>query len=183
MRRVLFGELLGRLVRLSGHDVSEILEDQAASRRRFGEIALAWGLCQPQHVWQAWWAQLSNQTPQVDLQAIGIDAQALSYLPRGLAVAYGVIPLRTFKDQLVLAATPDSLKRAKSELPGLLVKKVKFVLAEPAQVREAITTYYPRTTVSATARQTATAATTTTTTARVAARVGTRVGARVGTRV
>lgn len=142
MRRVLFGELLGRLVRLSGHDVSEILEDQAASRRRFGEIALAWGLCQPQHVWQAWWAQLSSHTPQVDLNTIGVDAQAVSCLPRGLAVAYGVIPLRTFKDQLVLAATPETLPRAKQALPGLLVKKVKFVVSDPAQVREAIKTYY-----------------------------------------
>ena len=58
---MLFGQCLGRVVPLSAHDVSEILEHQAATRRRFGEIALAWGLCRPQHVWQAWWAQLAQR--------------------------------------------------------------------------------------------------------------------------
>src|SRR3712207_9173181 len=96
----MFGQCLSQVVQLSDHDVAEILEDQAASRRRFGEIALAWGLCQPQHVWQAWWAQLSAHTPQVDLRTLGVDAQATACLPRGLAVAFGVMPLRTFKDQL-----------------------------------------------------------------------------------
>ncbi len=59
MSRPRFGELLSRFVNLSAHDVSEILEDQSSSRRRFGEIALAFGLCQPQHVWKAWWCRLS----------------------------------------------------------------------------------------------------------------------------
>ena len=143
MRRVLFGELLGRLVRISGHDVSEILEDQNASHRRFGEIALSWGLCQPQHVWQAWWSQLSHETPYVDLDAIGVDAQAVAHLPRGLAAAYGAIPVRTFKDQMVIAASDTTHERASAELPPLLHKKVKFVLADPEQIREAIRTYYP----------------------------------------
>lgn len=40
MRHLLFGEWLGRLVPLSTHDVSEILADQAATGRPFGEIAL-----------------------------------------------------------------------------------------------------------------------------------------------
>src|SRR2546423_848682 len=53
-----FGEILGRLVNLSGHDVNEILEEQNATHQRFGEIALSWGLCAPEDVWQAWCDQL-----------------------------------------------------------------------------------------------------------------------------
>ena len=74
---MLFGECLGKVVRLSAHDIAEIMEHQAATRRRFGEIALSWGLCRPQHVWQAWWDQLSLHTPHVDLTKLGIDAQAV----------------------------------------------------------------------------------------------------------
>src|SRR4051812_42063694 len=102
--QMLFGECLGKVVRLSGHDVSEIMEHQAATRRKFGEIALAWGLCRPQHVWQAWWEQLSHATPRVDLTKIGVDAQAASHVPADLAAQFRIIPLRRFREQLVVAA-------------------------------------------------------------------------------
>src|SRR5215207_706960 len=118
-----FGDYLGKVVRLSTHDVAEILEDQAATRRKFGEIALAWGLCRPQHVWQAWWEQLSasaSTPPKVDLTKIGVDAQSVGHVPSELAHAFGVVPLRSFLGQLVVAATEQSLPRAQSELPQLL---------------------------------------------------------------
>src|SRR5215207_2344771 len=98
-----FGDYLGKVVRLSTHDVAEILEDQAATRRRFGEIALAWGLCRPQHVWQAWWDQLSRHTKRVDLTEIGVDSQAVAHVSRELAVQFRAIPLRSYREQLVIA--------------------------------------------------------------------------------
>jgi hypothetical protein len=139
----LFGECLGKVVRLSAHDVSEILEHQAATRRKFGEIALAWGLCRPQHVWQAWWAQLSSDTPCVDLTRIGIDAQAIAHVPADLAMQFRAVPLRCHEDQLVVATCPRGLPRASAELPALIGKQVKFVLADPQQLDEAIAAYYP----------------------------------------
>ena len=141
---MLFGECLGKVVRLSAHDVAEIMEHQAATRRRFGEIALAWGLCRPQHVWQAWWDQLSRHTQHVDLTSLGIDAQAVNCVPAAIATQFRVIPLRCFRDQLVLATCARSLGRAQLELPQLLDKQLQFVIAEPAQLDEAIAAYYPR---------------------------------------
>ena len=138
-----FGECLGRVVRLSAHDVAEIMEDQAATRRKFGEIALAWGLCRPQHVWQAWWEQLSRNTPHVDLTKIGVDAQAVDAVPADLAVQFRVVPLRHFRDQLVVAACEQALARAQAELPSMLNKQVQFVTADPAQLDDAIAAYYP----------------------------------------
>ena len=44
-RRQKFGELLSRMVPLSGHDVEEILSEQNSNRRKFGDIALAWETC------------------------------------------------------------------------------------------------------------------------------------------
>lgn len=139
---MLFGECLGQVVRLSAHDVSEIMEHQAATRRKFGEIALSWGLCRPQHVWQAWWNQLSRHTPRVDLTKVGVDAQAVDQLPATLAMQFRVMPLRSFRDQLVVATCEHGLPRARAELPQLLNKQVQFVLAEPVQLDAALATYY-----------------------------------------
>ncbi len=152
MSAMLFGQCLGRVVTLSTHDVSEIMEHQAATRRKFGEIALSWGLCRPQHVWQAWWEQLAQQTPKVDLTKIGVDAQAVGHVPAELAHHFGAVPLRCFQDQLVIATTEQGLTRARAELPRLLGKQVKFVIADPRQLDDAIAAYYPA------ARQTAGAA-------------------------
>jgi hypothetical protein len=142
MRRPLFGELLSGLVGLTDHDIAEVLADQAISHRRFGEIAMAFQWVRPQHVWQAWWAQLGQSMEEVILPAVGVDTQALSYVPRSLAEQYLVIPIRAYGDQLVLAATKASQLRAAAELPCLLHKSLRFVLAPEAQIRDAIWALY-----------------------------------------
>lgn len=144
MRRALFGELLGRFIHLSRHDVAEILEDQATSHRRFGEIALSMGLCQPQDIWKAWWEQISEVPERVDLESVGIDGQALCRLPRALAAEYGVIPLRMFGNQMVLAAGDGALERAARDLPRATGMQLKFVLADARDIREAIAHCYPQ---------------------------------------
>jgi hypothetical protein len=142
MNRPLFGQCLGQVVSLSDHDVSEILEDQAASRRKFGEIALAWGLCQPHHVWLAWCQQLNRLTPEIDLKVLGIDAQAVVHMPQALAKEFGVVPIRSFGDQLVVATCREGLGRASSELPKLLRKDEKLDVATRASIDKAIDDYY-----------------------------------------
>jgi len=144
MSRPRFGELLSRWVSLTQHDVSEILEDQRSSRRRFGDIALALGLCQPQHVWRAWWTQLSGAPERVDIDSIGVDVQCLSHFPRELAQRYHVIPLRASGAQMVMAAAEGALLQAMEELPRQVKIHLKFVLADAAQVSRAIERSYPQ---------------------------------------
>jgi type IV pilus assembly protein PilB len=136
------GELLGKLVELSHHDVEEILQEQRSSRSRFGDIAVAWGLCQPQHVWKAWYDQLSSELQRVDLAQCGIDAQATACVPREIAVEFHVIPVRLTQDEIVLATDECSCARALCELPRRLGKQVKFVLADSLQIDRAIKQYY-----------------------------------------
>ena len=142
---MLFGECLSQVVRLSDHDIDEIMEHQAETRRKFGEIALSWGLCRPHHIWRAWWNQLSGRTPTVDLTKIGIDAQAIDHVPADIAAQFRAVPARCFGNQLVVATTEQMLARARAELPGLVNKQVQFVIAPPAQIDEALAAYYPRT--------------------------------------
>jgi hypothetical protein len=143
MPKQLFGEYLARIVELSGHDVSEILEEQTASHRRFGDIALAWGLCQPEHVWEAWVHQLAHRTPVVDVDALGVDTQATGELPARWARRYRAVALRRVGDALVIAADEATLARASKRLPALLGRQVHFVVARPGQIDAALSTYYP----------------------------------------
>ncbi len=137
------GELLGQMVALSDHDVEEILGEQSATRRRFGEIALSWGLCQPEHIWSAWCNQLRDDVEFVDLQREGIDAQAVALVPADVARVFGAVPLRMSETEFVIAAAERLGDRSVAHLEQLLNRKVKFVLADKQQIDAALAAYYP----------------------------------------
>jgi hypothetical protein len=138
-----FGELLGKLVKLSQHDVEEILEDQNATHRRFGEIALSWGLCEPEHVWQAWSEQLLTQVQSVDLEQLGVDAQAAAMIHREVALQLCAIPIRCLGNQLIVAVGEANTSRVAAELELITAKELRFVHADRAQIEQAIATYFP----------------------------------------
>jgi type IV pilus assembly protein PilB len=137
-----FGELLSRYVSLTRHEIYEVLEEQSGNHKRFGQIAIQLGLCEPVHVWQAWSTQLLGRTPRVDLKRFGIDSQATSDVPAWLAVALGVVPVRSMEDRLVIAASDSTLARATEVLTAKSTKPIAFVLADKQQVEEAISRYY-----------------------------------------
>jgi len=138
-----FGQMLGRFVPLSEQDVAEVLDAQAVSGRRFGEIALSWGLCRPLHIWQAWSAQLAHRSQHIDLDRLGIDTQALGQVPASLARVFGVLPIRAFDNVLILATSPSHQPRAESQLSKLLPQELQFVVCEFEQLSRALDTYYP----------------------------------------
>jgi hypothetical protein len=131
------------MVPLSRHDVEEILQEQTANRRRFGEIALAWGLCRPEHVWDAWCQQSADGVEVVDLEKIGIDAQAAAMLPAETARQMTVIPVRLLHDAALLAVAEPPTDPNAAELGKLMHRRVKFVRAAPEQLRRVIEIYYP----------------------------------------
>ncbi len=136
------GDLLRRLVPLSGHDVDEILQEQRIGSRRFGETAIAMGLCRPEHVWRAWHGQNPDKIELVDLEQVGIDTQSVTRIPRETAMKYGVIPLRVADEQLIVAACESSYRLAISALQLAVIQKIKFVIAPDTQVWDAIARYY-----------------------------------------
>jgi hypothetical protein len=142
-RRARFGELLSRLVPLSGHDIEEILQEQTANRRKFGDIALSWGLCKPEHIWDAWAQQSAHDHERVDLEKVGVDAQAAALLPAEVARKLNVIPVRMASD-IVLVATADAEPQHMADaLNELLRRRVRFVQVEREQLGRALETYYP----------------------------------------
>ena len=143
MQRQKIGDLLKRLVPLSGHDVDEILQEQRGNNLRFGETAISMGLCRPEHVWRAWSGQTSDEVERVDLDEVGVDAQATPLIAREVAMRFGVIPLRVSEGVLVVATSDACFQEATVALPPLVHLKLKFVLADERQIEGALAAYYP----------------------------------------
>ncbi len=135
------GELLGRVTPLSDHDVSEILETQGGTRRRFGDIAIAWGLCKPQQVWWAWAEQCATDRKPVDLTTCGIDSAAVTMLPHLMAEMLCVIAIRGSEDELIIAAASPA-DELRDELSRHVQKRCRIVLADATQIRAAIAQHY-----------------------------------------
>ncbi len=131
MQRTRIGELLGQIVPLTIHDVEEILQEQSSTHQRFGEIALAWGLCQPEHVWNAWCSQLAKGIEHVDLKEVGVDSQAITLIP--LEIVHILIVATSAEEPAPLA----------SQLIRRLHRKVILVRADCSQLHEMIDRYYP----------------------------------------
>jgi hypothetical protein len=136
------GELLRQMVPLSDLDVEEILTEQDNTRRRFGSIALSWGLCQPEHVWSAWLSQLETGPQRFSLKEAGIDAQAVEHLPQALAAEYGAMPVRVVGEHLIIATDEANLPRAQEELPARLQRSLRFIVCEREEIETAHRKYY-----------------------------------------
>lgn len=143
MDRTRMGELLSQIGQLSSHDIDEILFEQRQTRQRFGAIAVRLGFCQPEHVWAAWCNQLSGNVDVVNLDEIGIDAQAVECLPRELALGFRAMPVRLFEGQLIVAVSDPSRASGIAELARRLSLQLKCVLASEGQIDRALAEYYP----------------------------------------
>lgn len=138
------GERLSGLVPLSGHDIEEILTEQHATGRRFGDIALRMGLCGPEHVLQAWCSQLAEKPQRIDLDRFSIDTQAITHLTPEFAARYHVIPLRVLGDELILAIDEAAYPEGAREVVSILQRKVQFVLCSHKQISQALRVYYTK---------------------------------------
>jgi len=144
MQRAPIGQVLSRMGKLSSIDIDEILEQQAVSRQRFGEIAVSWGLCEPVDLCEAWCVQFSEGVETSDLTPGDVDARLILSLPARLARQLHIVPLVSIADQMVVAsAQPVDGDQwlAILEATGM---DVRFVLAEPEAIAAALDVYYPR---------------------------------------
>ena len=145
MSRLRIGQLLEQMGKLSRHDIDEILQEQASSgaKKTFGQIALTFGLCQPEHIWKAWADQLTDGFERVDLQSFGIDSQAVARLPHELAMRFCAMPIRMVGDEVIIAVSDPSHIALFEDLEDFLKARPRFVLADAGQIRGMIARYYP----------------------------------------
>jgi len=142
MSRQLIGQLLSRMGKLSAFDIDEILAEQAVTHKRFGEIALSWGLCEPEHIGEAWCNQLADDVQQIDLQQVGIDANAAEYLSGETARHLGVIPIRVLGDLVIVAAGRTLNSAEVAELSCAVGKQIRLVTVAATQIESALANCY-----------------------------------------
>ena len=80
---------------------------EAYGTGKFGQIAVRWGLVTTQQVWEAWARQMAYRRQFVEVKDIGIDTAAVARVTVTTARSLGVVPLRLWGDQLVVAVPPD----------------------------------------------------------------------------
>jgi type IV pilus assembly protein PilB len=136
------GEVLCQMGNLTRIDVDEILVEQAVNLKKFGEIAMDWGLCTPEQICDAWCNQVKNTRQPLDLDTLGVDPYATTFLPVELAEQYEVIPLRSVGDQIVMASCREVDSSEIAELSFATGKTVRFLPASREQIQRAIKTLY-----------------------------------------
>lgn len=117
MNRLRMGEALRRMGKLSTIDVDEILFEQEVAPRRFGDIAVSWGLCRQEDIAQVW----CDQFVAASIDVAEIDSVALDCIPPEMAFRLCVAPLKLMAGQLVVAAPEEPDSAAMAEL----VRKTK----------------------------------------------------------
>jgi type IV pilus assembly protein PilB len=136
------GQILLDMGVLTSRDVEEILEQQQRTGRRFGQIALAWGLATPEQIWTAWSKQLADHDHHVDIDEVGIDTNAVEQVSGVIARYYNIMPLRLWGDNLVVAVPENGDHRSLDELPILLDCRVHACLCSPEQVNKYLDKVY-----------------------------------------
>jgi hypothetical protein len=144
MRRTQIGQVLSQMGKLSSIDIDEILEQQAVSHQRFGEIAVSWGLCEPVDLCEAWCLQFAEGTETCDLANAHVDARLILSMPADLARQLQIVPLVSIADQMVVASAQPVDGDQWMAILEATGKDVRFVLAEPEAIEAALDVYYPR---------------------------------------
>ena len=115
--------------------VDEILDHQKETRQKFGQIAVRWGLVSTQQVWEAWARQMSSRRQYVEVNDVGIDTAAVARVTVTTARSLGIVPLRLWGDQLVVATPPDVSTTTLSDLAELTGCQVHACATFPEAVR------------------------------------------------
>lgn len=79
---------------------------------------------------------------EIDLDWLGTDAGVMHRVSADVALYYGIVPVCELDGELVIAVCSVRAARARKELPALLGKKLRFVIADAAVIAHTIDTNY-----------------------------------------
>jgi type IV pilus assembly protein PilB len=134
-RLPLFGEILQEMGLLTADQIGQILDDQAQSGQKFGQIAVRMGWVTSGQVMEAWARQMSYRRRYVDPQDVGIDTAAVERVTIPIARAMKVLPLRLWGDNLVVATAPDARPETVQELAEATGCKIYACMAFPESIQ------------------------------------------------
>ena len=136
------GQILSRLVPLSDHDLEEIVHEQKTGRMRFGDAALALGFVRPSDVWSAWCEQKADAGGEIDLDAIGVDAQATRCVIPATAWRHRAVAVRVSGLTVVMASDRELNEAERADVVAATSLRAVFVRAPSRQIDAALRRYY-----------------------------------------
>ena len=137
------GDLLVRQGVLTEEQRDAVLAEQRLVGRPFGALAERMFGVNPADVERAWAAQYAQMAEHVDPRSSEIDPYALRLVERRQAWQFRVLPLRFSGEDLVICTTETHLPRAMRFTGWRIGHPVRFVLAPPLQLGEALVAHYP----------------------------------------
>jgi hypothetical protein len=137
------GELLAQRGVLTPIQIDDVLDEQRRSGRPFGDLAERMFGVDPAAVERAWLEQYITLDTVIDLTTQRIDEAAVAVLDRRQAWQFRVLPLRFDAGELVVATTPNRLRKAVNFAWRTLGDPVYFVIADHRQLEEQLMVHYP----------------------------------------
>lgn len=130
------GEILVELDIVTDAQISAALETQRSSGKRLGEVLLDEGLVRPGDLVRALAAQFDLEF--VDLNDQPIDVELAQLIPQQMATRHRALPVWRADDQIVVAMANPVDVLALDDIHALVGRQVKPVMAEAAQILNAI---------------------------------------------
>ncbi|MBN8599085.1 MAG: hypothetical protein J0L78_15540 [Planctomycetes bacterium] len=137
------GDLLVRQGVLTEQQVEDILIEQRAVGRPFGELAERLFGVSPQDVERAWAEQYSQIAGEYSLHAARFESDALASITARQAWQFRVLPVRFSGDELTVCTTKDHLARALRFVGWKIQSPCHFVLAGPEELAQGLMKHFP----------------------------------------
>jgi len=130
------GEILVELQLVTDSDIQGALEVQRSTGKRLGEVLLDEGLVKSRDLIRA--LAIQYDLPFVDLNERPIDLELAQSIPQQLATHHRALPIWREGDQIVVAMANPADVLALDDIRSLVGRNVKPVMAQAAQIMNAI---------------------------------------------
>ncbi|GJQ29105.1 MAG: hypothetical protein HBSAPP03_09890 [Phycisphaerae bacterium] len=143
MHTLHLGDLLVKHGVLSAAQRDAVLEAQRVRGGPFGAIAEQMFGVNPTLVEQAWAEQYASMAPHMDPRAYPVSARTLEIISKRQAWQFRLLPLEMTGRELLACTTQEALPRALKFAGWRLGHGVRFVIADPKALGEALEKHYP----------------------------------------
>jgi hypothetical protein len=137
------GDLLVRQGVLTEQQVEDILTEQRAVGRPFGELAERLFGVSPTDVERAWAEQYSQIAGEYSLHSARFESHALASITARQAWQFRVLPVRFSGDELTVCTTRDHLARALRFVGWKMENPCHFVLSSPENLAQMLMKHFP----------------------------------------
>ena len=134
------GQMLVKAGLISNEQLQRVVELQQRSGDRFDRVLLQQRLVTPQQL--AFFNSLQLGIPFVNLKKEGVQAQAVKLIPEAIARKYGVIPVDTTTDSVVVAMEDPRDIEAIEDLTAVTMKRIEPVISTSQDIQETIDLNY-----------------------------------------